>query len=66
MLSCRRASRAHSFIAERAAIGEQKEKVFALRMPDRARMFHDMYQVRTRPARSRAVRALGVYRLSPS
>jgi len=32
------------FIADRAAIGEQKEKVFALRMPDRARMFHDMYQ----------------------
>lgn len=32
------------FIAERAAIGEEKEKVFALRMPDRSRMFHDMYQ----------------------
>ncbi|KAL1504676.1 hypothetical protein AB1Y20_008456 [Prymnesium parvum] len=32
------------FIADRAAIGEEKEKVFALRMPDRARMFYDMYQ----------------------
>lgn len=31
------------FIAERAAIGEQKEKLFALRMPDRAGMFKDMY-----------------------
>jgi len=31
------------FIAERAHIGEQKEKVFALRMPDRAGMFRDMY-----------------------
>jgi len=31
------------FIAERAHIGEQKEKVFALRMPDRSGMFRDMY-----------------------
>jgi len=32
------------FIAERAAIGEQREKLFALRMPDRTGMFFDMYK----------------------
>jgi threonine dehydratase len=32
------------FIAERAAIGEQREKLFALRMPDRMGMFRDMYR----------------------
>lgn len=32
------------FIAERAAIGEQREKLFALRMPDREGMFFDMYR----------------------
>jgi threonine dehydratase len=32
------------FIAERAAIGEQREKLFALRMPDRGGMFYDMYK----------------------
>ena len=32
------------FIAERAAIGEQREKLFALRMPDRMGMFRDMYK----------------------
>jgi len=32
------------FIAERAAIGEQREKIFALRMPDRVGMFFDMYK----------------------
>jgi len=32
------------FIAERAAIGEQREKLFALRMPDRTGMFFDMYR----------------------
>jgi len=32
------------FIAERAAIGEQREKLFALRMPDRNGMFFNMYK----------------------
>lgn len=32
------------FIAERAAIGEQREKLFALRMPDRTGMFFSMYK----------------------
>ena len=32
------------FIAERAAIGEQREKLFAMRMPDRTGMFFDMYK----------------------
>jgi len=32
------------FIAERAAIGEKREKLFALRMPDRTGMFFDMYK----------------------
>merc|ERR1719504_550524 len=32
------------FIAERAAIGENREKLFAMRMPDRTGMFFDMYK----------------------
>jgi threonine dehydratase len=32
------------FIAERAAIGEQREKLFAMRMPDRTGMFFEMYK----------------------
>lgn len=31
------------FVAERAAFGEEKERLFALRVPDRTGMFHAMY-----------------------
>jgi len=32
------------FVAERASIGESREKLFAMRMPDRTGMFFDMYK----------------------
>ena len=32
------------FIAERAEYGENREKLFALRMPDEGGMFHRMYK----------------------
>lgn len=48
------------FIAERAAMGEQSEKLFALRMPDRTGMFFDMYQA----VQPRQVTEF-VYRCSP-
>ena len=48
------------FIAERAAMGEQSEKLFALRVPDRTGMFFDMYQA----VQPRLVTEF-VYRCSP-
>ena len=32
------------FIAERASIGESREKLFAMKMPDKTGMFFDMYK----------------------
>ena len=55
-------SAARPQIHERAAIGEQKEALFALHAPDESGMFYKMYQA----VQPRLVRLLAAGRAAPA